>query len=129
MEQESFEITAGSAALISVPSGQEVRLLDIIWNSEGPDGPAPRFRFVAPAISRQGGRVGFAGAEADLQHLCQAFALEQLLLKGDAPPLILVSIADREVPFGTSDPEATQYFEAFTLQPSAGGTTCIREIF
>ena len=129
MEPSGFDITAGDAALIGVPSGQEVQLLDIIWNSEGPDGPAPRFRFLAPAIARQGGSIDFTAAEADLQHLCESFALAQLRPRGDMPPLILLSIADRAVPFGTSDPDATQYFETFALQPSANGITCIREIF
>jgi hypothetical protein len=36
-----------------------------------------------------------------------------------------VSFADRAVEFGVSDPEATQYFEVFSIN----GSTCSREIF
>lgn len=125
MEQDTLDITLGTDAPIAVPSGQAVVLQDIIWNSEGPEGPAPRFRFVAPAIARDGGSIGFDLAEADLLELCQNYARTALAEKGMAAPLVLLSIADRAVEFGTSDPEATQYFEAFRIE----GDTCVREIF
>lgn len=125
METEELQITVGDGAAISVPSSQMVTLIDIIWNSEGPEGPAPRFRFLAPAIAREGGSVGFDAAEADLQHLCEAFALQQMAARGVSAPLVLVGLADRVVEFGVSDPESTQFVEAFRID----GTTCIREIF
>lgn len=124
MEQE-LDITLGDGAAIAVPSNQAVTLLDIIWNSTGPEGPAPRFRFVAPAIAREGGSMTFEAAEADLQHLCENFALPKLAEKGISAPMVLLSLADRAVEFGISDPEATQYFEAFSID----GSTCSREIF
>lgn len=124
MEQE-LDITLGDGAAIAVPSNQAVTLLDIIWNSTGPEGPAPRFRFVAPAIAREGGSMTFEAAEADLQHLCESFALAKLAEKGISAPMVLLSLADRAVEFGISDPEATQYFEAFSID----GSTCSREIF
>ncbi len=124
MEQE-LDITLGDDTAIAVPSGQAVTLLDIIWNSIGPEGAAPRFRFVAPAIARAGGSVAYEAAEGDLQHLCESFALAKLAEKGIAAPLVLLAMADRAVEFGVSDPEATQYFETFSIN----GATCIREIF
>jgi len=120
-----LDISVGDGALIAVPSGQLVTLLDIIWNSEGPDGPAPRFRFVAPAIARDGGSVSYDAAEADLQHLCEAFAAPKLAEHGLDAPLVLLTLADRPVEFGVPDPEATQYVDAFRIE----GTTCVREIF
>lgn len=125
MEQETFEISLGDGAMIDVPSGQKVVLLDIIWNSEGPDGTAPRFRFVAPAIARDGGAVDFDAAERDLQSLCEGFVLSKLAEKGTEAPLVLLTMTDREVEFGVSDPLSTQYVDAFSID----GTTCIREIF
>lgn len=120
-----MDIEQGDGAAIDVPSGQAVTLLDIIWNSEGPDGPAPRFRFLAPAIARDGGSVPFELAEGDLQHLCEGFARAKLAEKGADAPLILLALLDRAVEFGTSDPEATQYADAFSFD----GSTCIREVF
>ena len=125
MEQETFDVSVGDGAAIAVPSGQAVTLLDIIWNSIGPEGPAPRFRFVAPAIAKEGGNVSYEVTEADLAALCQSYVIGTLAEKGVAAPLVLVSIADRAVEFGVSDPEATQYFEAFLID----GSTCSREIF
>lgn len=120
-----LDITQGDGAALAVPSGQLVQLLDIIWNSEGPDGPTPRFRFVAPAIARMGGSVGFETVEADLQYLCETFGLEQLSQRGLMPALVLMSISDRAVAFGESNPDVTQYFDAFTIE----GQSCIREYF
>ena len=125
MEQENLDVSVGDGAAIAVPSGQAVTLLDIIWNSIGPEGPAPRFRFVAPAIAKEGGSISYEVTEADLLDLCQSYVIGKLAEKGVAEPLVLVSIADRAVEFGVSDPEATQYFEAFTID----GSTCSREIF
>lgn len=129
METDALDITLGEAvdggAAIAVPSGQAVTLLDIIWNSMGPEGPAPRFRFLAPAIARDGGSIDFDLAEADLQHLCEGFALAQLAQRGVVAPLVLLTLADRVVEFGVPDPEATQYVGAFRIE----GTTCISEIF
>ena len=125
MEQENLDVSLGDGAAIAVPSGQAVTLQDIIWNSIGPEGPAPRFRFVAPAIAKDGGSVSYEASEADLLDLCQSFVIGKLAEKGMAAPLVLVSIADRAVEFGVSDPEATQYFEAFLID----GSTCSREIF
>jgi|LauGreSuBDMM15SN_2_FD.fasta_scaffold32996_1 hypothetical protein len=125
MDQENFDITQGSDAVIAVPSGQAVTLLDIIWNSIGPEGPAPRFRFVAPAIAKLSGSVSYEVTEADLVALCQSYVIGKLAEKGVAAPFVLVSFADRAVEFGVSDPEATQYFEVFSIN----GSTCSREIF
>lgn len=119
----------GDGALLQVPSGQELRLLDVIWNVPGPLGLASRFRFVAPAIARgaQNGGVGvdFALAAADMEHLCQNFALPRVLAEAAPPGQIIISLSDRPVPFGEADPEATQFFEAYRVEDG----TCIWEAF
>lgn len=119
------EVTLGDGAQISVPSGQSVTLQDIIWNSAGPAGPVARFRFVAPAIARAQGKISADQVAADLQHLCENVVLGKLAEMGDLPPNVMVSIADRAVSFGETQPEATQYFESYRID----GVHCISELF
>ncbi|RMD93870.1 MAG: hypothetical protein D6811_04100 [Alphaproteobacteria bacterium] len=77
--------------------------------------PVWRFRFLAPGISRAGGVVDFDTAAADMEYLCQRFALP-LLPAGETTGLIIISLADRPVEFGQPAPEATQFFEAFSVR-------------
>lgn len=115
----------GDGALITVPSGQPVTLQDVIWNEMGPQGLTMRFRFIAPAIARDGGSVDFETAVADMRALCDDFALPRLSQLGPQPAQIIISLSDVPVPFGESAPAATQFFEAFSLQDGA----CIWEVF
>jgi hypothetical protein len=107
----------GDDAAITVPSGQKVTLMETIWNIPGPEGLAVRFRFLAPAISKEAGTITADQADADIQALCHQFAAKRI---GDAtgpkPAQIIISLSDRPVPFGESHPEATQYFDSFTYQ-------------
>lgn len=119
-------VEPGDGRAAEVPSGQEVRLQEVIWNAPGPDGAAVRFRFVAPAIARDGGGVGFEAAARDMLHLCQTLALPRIAAAGAEPQgQIIISLADREVPFGASDPQATQFFEAYRVENGS----CIWEAF
>ena len=101
---------------IPVPSGQKVTLLETIWNERGPGGLAIRFRFLAPAISKETGTITSDQAEADMMALCRDYALTRI---GDAtgptPGQIIISLSDRPVPFGESHPEATQFFNSYDL--------------
>jgi hypothetical protein len=112
------------SAPIPVPSGQEVRLLDVIHNQPGPEGLTIRYRFIAPAIA-PGGGIDFDTAAADMAHLCQAYALPRVRSGGPQPAQIVISLSDRPVDFGQPAPEATQFFEAYSLD----GDTCIWEPF
>lgn len=119
-------IEPGEGRAVAVPSGQEMRLQEVVWNAPGPDGAAVRFRFVAPAIARDGGGVGFEAAADDMLHLCQTFALPHIsAAAAEAPGQIIISLADREVAFGASDPQATQFFEAYRVENGS----CIWEAF
>lgn len=62
---------------------------------------------------------------ADLTALCESFALPRIPATGPMPQQIVISLADRPVPFGQADPEATQFFEAF--RPENG--RCVWEGF
>lgn len=118
-------IELGDGVAISVPSGQEITLLDVIWNEPGPNGLVTRFRFLAPAIAKDSGTISFDLAIADMAHLCQDFALPKVTGSVMAPTQIIISLSDRAVAFGASDPDATQFFEAYRLENGA----CIWEVF
>ncbi|RID93951.1 acetolactate synthase [Gemmobacter lutimaris] len=115
----------GDASPIAVPSGQPVTLLDVIWNEMGPDGLTLRFRFLAPQIARAGGSVDVDTATTDMQALCESFALPRISDFGPVPQQVIISLSDMNVPFGETAPEATQFFEAFTIRDGA----CIWEMY
>jgi hypothetical protein len=121
----SGQVTPGDDLAIPVPSGQLVTLHETIWNVVGPEGLVTRFRFIAPAINRDAGTVDFEAASIDLMYLCQEYALQKLSQSGPVPAQVIVSLADRPLPFGEAAPEATQYFEAFRIENGA----CIWEVF
>jgi len=125
VEAEGPQVIAGEDAVVVVPSGQDVRLLEVVLNAPGPDGVAARFRFVAPAIAKDGGEIDFETASADMAHLCQTYALPKLAELGPVPPQIIISFSDRAVPFGEAAPDATQFFEAYRVE----GDACIWEAF
>ncbi|MCY1127344.1 DUF6497 family protein [Frigidibacter sp. RF13] len=110
---------------IPVPSGQTVTYFETIQNAQGPEGLTYRFRFIAPAIARDGGTIDADTALLDMEYLCNTFALGAIPSTGPQPAQIVVSLADRPVPFGEPAPEATQFFEAF--RPEDG--SCIWEGF
>lgn len=122
---DGVQVTPGADAPIAVPSGQVVTLQDVIWNAPGPNGMVARFRFVAPAIARDGGSVDFDAASADMAALCQTYALARLSEFGPVPSQVIISMADQPLPFGEAAPDATQFFEAYTID----GDTCIWEPF
>lgn len=110
---------------VAVPSGQELRFIETVQGAPGPGGLTVRFRFLAPGIARADGMVGVEQALADMEYLCNAFALPRLPVPGPVPEQIVISLSDRLVPFGEPTPEATQFFEAF--RPEDG--VCVWEGF
>lgn len=98
---------------IPVPSGQTVTWIDTISDAQGPEGLTARFRFLAPAIAREGGTVSLEAAHADMAFLCDTWVIPRLSGIGPQPVQVVVSLSDRPVPFGEADPEATQFFEAY----------------
>jgi len=116
---------------IAVPSGQQVWFLDRdfgVSGDAGQTGNAARvlYRFVAPEIGSEFGNViNFENVNQDMRHLCQV-----VLSISDAEPTpafeqIVIALAARETPAGSTDPDVVKYFEAFR---SADGA-CIQEVF
>jgi len=107
---------------VPVPSGQTVTFVEAILNEAGPQGLTARFRFVAPGIAQD---VDFDTAVADMQHLCDTYALPRVTGTATLPQQIVISLSAEPVPFGEAAPQVVQFFEAFSL---ADGL-CIWEVF
>ena len=110
---------------IAVPSGQVVTLLDVITDTAGPAGLTMRFRFLAPGVAKLGGTITAEVAGADMDALCQDYALPRVANIGPQPAQIVISMSDMDVPFGESHPEATQLFNSYSI---ADGL-CVWEMF
>lgn len=106
-------ITPALSQVLDLPSGTQVALHEVLVDQIG-DESWLRFRFVAPTIDKDHELApSYADLENDFPHLCVTFALpyaEDYALTADK---VAISIADRVVEFGSTDPEATQYFEVF----------------
>ncbi len=111
--------SGADGAALAVPSGRDVAFLDVVTNAPGPDGAAARFRFVAPGARKGDDWSG------DMQALCESYALPRTDGMVPAPQQIIISIADRPLPFGEAVPEAVQFFESYRIE----GTACIWEMF
>ncbi len=106
--------------VITVPSGQSIEFLDVIKGQDSAVGTALRYRFLAPAISRNMAHVSFTQAADDMEALCQDYVLPQLdMAQSTLPDQIIIVLADRKVEFGMADPDATQYFEAYRPEDGA----------
>ena len=117
---------AGAAAagsleeLPAVPSGFDYSVQEVIFDAIGNQQRA-RFRVVMPAVAAH----PFDMVEADFTTLCEDLAVPELSRYQRNFESVVISIADRETEFGVANAEATQYFEAFTLENG----TCIWEAF
>ena len=97
----------------TVPSGNEIFLQEILFETRDDASRVARFRYIMPLI-RQG--VEFADIEEDFFHLCIGVAVPYLANEGETVDQVIISMSDRETDFGVLDTLATQYFEAFTVK-------------
>lgn len=123
--REGEQVGLNAVDDITVPSGQTVSLIDTVAAVPGTEGLVTRFRFLAPAIARATSTVTPEMAQADMESLCETYALPRLPEIGQKPGQVIISLADRVVAFGEADPEATQFFEAFDVSDG----TCVWEGF
>lgn len=112
-------------AAIMVPSGQEIQFLEVIQGEAGVNGLTTRFRFIAPQIGNLAGQLKFEDVEGDMKYLCETYAIPRISNLGPKPAQIVISLSDRPVEYGSSDPDVAQYFEAYRIE----GTTCEWEVF
>lgn len=108
--------------LLSVPSGQPVTFQEMIWDQPG-DGLMYRFRFVAPEIGSAGRE--YEDVEADMQYLCERFAIPRVAVTGPQPNQIVISLGQEETEFGVANDGVIQFFEAYRIEDE----TCILEFF
>ncbi|WP_299679445.1 DUF6497 family protein [uncultured Roseobacter sp.] len=100
--------------VLDVPSGQPVEFYEVLTDTVG-DEKWARFRFLAPEIGRDAGTVDFAQAEQDLEHLCTEVALPYLVEYELEVDVVAVTLLDRPVAFGETDPDATQFIDVFRV--------------
>ncbi len=126
-------VTAGAVAagnpgqmpVPPLPSGLDATLQEMFLDVK-PDGMLTyaRFRFVAPRIAGADA-PDFAARLADMEFLCATYAMPHVAATPEPVDRIVISLADRAVPFGQPDPDAIQYFEVFSTRDGA----CIWEEF
>ncbi|WP_245709672.1 DUF6497 family protein [Ruegeria halocynthiae] len=103
--------------LLPVPSGQPVELSDVLLDTN-PGELWLRFRFIAPKIGSTVGRITYDIAVVDMEHLCETLAVPYVAQHKLQPVRVVISFSDRPLEFGTSDSDATQFFEAYRLEQS-----------
>jgi hypothetical protein len=106
---------------VEVPSGRALSLIDVITNAPGPEGAAARFRFLAPGLAPEDAEA----ANADMQVVCDSFALERTDGMVPEPQQIIITFMGAAVPFGEPAPEVVQFFESFRAENGA----CVREVY
>lgn len=106
---------------VDVPSGRALSLVDVITNAPGPAGAAARFRFLVPDLSAEDAET----ALADMQVVCDSFALERTRGTVPEPQQIIITFMSAEVPFGDAAPDVVQFFESFRVENGA----CVWEVF
>jgi Family of unknown function (DUF6497) len=124
-QTQARTILPGSDEPVVVPSGQGVTLHEVIVDAPSPDAAIYRFRYLTPAIARNGGTMSFDTSIDDMQHLCDTHALPRLTAPLPAKTEVIISFADIAVPFGETNPDATQFFVAFNIKDGL----CILEPF
>lgn len=95
---------------LRLPSGASAIPLDLIVE-EG----VQRVRMIGQGLAQDvaGYRRNPERLFADMQDICARHVASATVPDGTA---VVVTLMDKDVPFGVSDPTATQYFESFVIQ-------------
>jgi len=112
-----------SPVQITVPSGQEISLVEQFLEPQDNGDLWFRLRFLTPQIGVKDHQMTYEKSQDDLLYLCQSVALKNLSDSGQAAQLIIITLMDRLVTFGSAEPSATQFFEVFRPE----NATCIWE--
>ncbi|SLN47312.1 DUF6497 family protein [Roseisalinus antarcticus] len=104
---------AAMAADLATPTGQSLTLYDVVLE---PETGVARFLFLAPGITLDADAgPSYSDVQADFPWLCDEVIVPALRENGWGAEEVVISMSDRQVDFGVSDPEATQFFEVFSL--------------
>lgn len=97
----------------ALPSGMEAALLEGFVEIQ-PDGERwARFRYIMPALSEG---AGYDSVQQDFAVLCGEAALPMLDAAAEQVSVVVVSLMDKPLEFGQSDPETIQFFEVFAIR-------------
>ena len=119
-EEEAAPAAAGAAGQgVALASGDVAALQEVVTNAPGATGATARFRFVLAGLKPDEDR------SADMQALCDGYGLAHVTGMVPPPRQIVISLADRETPFGEAAPDAVQFFEAYRVE----NDRCIWEMF
>ena len=107
---------------VQLPSGLEAGLMEGFVEVQ-PDGERwARFRYVMPALAAT---ADFDLVQQDFIVLCESQALPMMSDAGNQVSQVIVSLRDKPLEFGQSDPGTVQYFETFAIRDGR----CIWEEF
>ncbi len=109
---------------LEVPSRQPVTLGEVLIDDATGE-LWVRFRFIAPKIGDGPEQVTYETSSGDMDYLCLFLVLPYLAQYELQPSRVVISLSDRPVPFGATDPDATQYFDAYRPE----NASCIWEAF
>ena len=113
---------APAAPTFDAPSGLVLSLQDVIWEQET---GIVRIRFVAEGLGGEA-PMSFSEVAGDFVWLCETQGVPALQRNAIEATEVIISIADRAVPFGTIDADAVQFFEGYSVTPDG---TCQWEPF
>ena len=121
----ALALLGGAAAAQEEALQPEISRIEVLTDQVGAE-EWVRFRLVLPRLDpERSDALRYEDVEPLFQPFCEQTVLPYLQTHGLEPDQIVISLSDRFVEFGTSDPEATQYFEQF--RPERGD--CIWEEF
>ncbi|GIT90544.1 hypothetical protein JANAI62_09990 [Jannaschia pagri] len=118
-------LTAAPAAADGVPSGQPIVLWQVLWERVEGQGTQAILRFIAPGVARDGGAIDYDTARTDMDWLCDTHGLPVAGLDYARSDSIVITLMDRAVARGTTDPAATQYFAVYEVENGS----CVAEDF
>lgn len=110
-------------AVLDLPSGEQAELMEAFWEDQGDGAFWLRLRFLAPWLD--GAPETALAAQDDMLHLCRVVGLPYVAQAPHEVGLIVVSLSEEPIAFGTTDAGVVQFFEAYEALES----DCISEDF
>lgn len=102
----------------TLPSGLDAAPFDQIVEQQAGGETWLILRFLSPRIGLDAGKLGYEDVAGDLDLLCETHGLGAAKQVGEIDQLV-ITLMDRPVARGDSDPEATMFMGAYV--PTEGG--------